>query len=156
MAQAITSPRGTSLEIAKLLHGYFTKTNKGWALISQAWMLDKLSEWYGHTIARSRLCYHLRLLVDDGFLKRTTRHRTNPETGQFEPRVTLYEPTMQLRALFNRLAAYFRGIGWRELISKTKEARAAQRRHAEASRQGERMSYEEFRKWRLQPWALGT
>ena len=129
-AFTLDTMNATMMETAKLIHGYFTKTKKGYALIDQRWMLDKLQKWHGLTRSRRALCYNLRLLENGGYIRRTQRHRTNPTTGAFEPRVTLLEMTWKLRAVFSRLASYFRGIGWRDLITKAvkdRRARAAQR-----------------------------
>lgn len=129
-AIAIKPINGTALEICKIIHGYLTKTGKQWALIDQQWMLRCLDDWYGHKIERSVLCYNLKHLVAAGYLNRVTRHRRNPETGKFEPRVTLYKMTMKLRAVFLRFATYFRGIGWRNHITAPVKRRIEDARRA--------------------------
>lgn len=144
---------GTANLICTLIGGYFIKTGKSYNLIDQEWMLGRLAEWYGHKIARSTLCYNLRALVADGYLKRVTRHRRNPKTGQFEPRVTLYVMTLQLRAFFLRIAARMRSIGWlNHITAPKKRQRDESRRAIEAARSAAlpSMSFEEWRStWRV-------
>lgn len=142
---------GNAFEIARLIHGYLTKKKIGYSLISQKFLLDKLGAWYGIHIHRSVLCYNLRVLVEKGYIKRVPRHRRNPITGQFEPRVTLFAMTIKLRALFSRLAFYFRGIGWRNLIEhqqKRAAIRAAAIRAEEAKPiEGAPRNLAEFQMW---------
>jgi repressor of nif and glnA expression len=95
-----------------LIHGYFRKTGKHWTLMSQAWILEKLEEWYGYKIARSTLNYNLRILEDQGLIDRRPRHIRCKQTGKFEPRVTLYKATAALKKFFARLAGYFKRCGW--------------------------------------------
>lgn len=141
---------GTAAEICKLIGGYFIKTRKEHSLIDQRWMLRCLADWYGHRIERSVLCYNLKQLVAAGYLNRVTRHRRNPETGAFEPRVTLYKMTLKLKAFVLRLAAYMRGIGWKNHITAPiRKAQQLAQQAAEAAKKAAmpRMTYEQFREW---------
>lgn len=144
----ITPLNGRPFTIAQMIHGYLRATKQEGSLIDQDWMLDRLENWYGVKIARSVLCYNLRLLVDGGYLTRLTRHRRHPKTGQFEPRVTYYRMTLKLKALFARIAAYFRSIGWQDII--TASRKAAQRlAAAEKEAAGEGWTFEQFKgSWR--------
>ncbi len=108
-------------DICFLIGGYLIKTKKSHQLIDQRFMLDKLESWFMNKISRSTLCYNLKNLVEAGYLKRIPRHRRNPETGKFEPRVTLYIMTMKLKAVFLRLAARMRNIGWLNHITSAKQ-----------------------------------
>lgn len=96
----------------QLLHGYFRRTGKPWAYIDQQWMLDKLLDWYGIRMARSTLNYNLKRLRENGFIDTTPRHYTDPATGKFVCRVTLYKITKKLRSFFHKVAEYFKRIGW--------------------------------------------
>lgn len=151
-AAKIKPLNGTAHLICTLIGGYFIKTKKSYSLIDQEWMLDKLSAWFGHAISRSVLCYNLKALVADGYLKRITRHRTNPVTKQFEPRVTLYIMTWRLKAFFLRIAAHMRNIGWLNHITAAKRrTREETKRAIEAAREAEMptMSFEEWKAtWR--------
>jgi len=152
---------GTAAQICQLIGGYFIKTKKEWHLIDQRWMLARLAEWYGHKMQRSVLCYNLKQLEAAGYINRVTRHRRNPETGAFEPRVTLYKMTFKLRAFILRIASYMRGIGWKNHITAAvkrthQAARQVAERTAEAARQvhSPPQSYEAFKiSWRK---ALGV
>jgi hypothetical protein len=105
-------PNRTSLQIMKLVHAYFTKTRKPWTLMSQKWLLEHLEKWYGVKIARSTLNYNLRILRKEGLLDTVTRHRRDPATGEFVPRVTLYKASRKLKKWFSKLASYFKRCGW--------------------------------------------
>jgi hypothetical protein len=138
----------TEHDICFLIGGYLIKTKKAYNLIDQTWMLDKLNAWFDHKISRSTLCENLKHLVADGMLKRVTRHRRNPETQQFEPRVTLYIMTMKLKCFFLRVAARMRSIGWMNHITAAKRrARAETKRAIEAAREAAlpTMSYDQFK-----------
>jgi len=105
-------PNRTSLIIMEMIHGYFTRTRKHWSLISQEWLLDRMSEWKGYTISRSALNYNLRILRKQGLIETVTRHKRDPVTGQFLCQVTLYKMAKKLRQFFFRIASYFKRIGW--------------------------------------------
>jgi hypothetical protein len=112
MATLEYKPNATSLAIMQLVHGYFTKTKKSWTLMDQAWILDKLYKWHKIKIARSTLCYNLRILRQKGLLSTVTRHQRDPKTREFVCRVTLYKMTSKLKRFFNKIAAYYSRCGW--------------------------------------------
>ena len=148
---------GVQSKILQLIGGYLIKTQKSWALIDQKWMLRSMAKWYGVNKARSVLCYNIKVLIAEGYLDRTTRHRTNPETGKFEPRPSLYKMTWKLKGYILSLAAYMRGIGWKNYITvAVKKARETTQRAIEAARAAElpTMTFEDFKgTWRQ---ALGV
>jgi repressor of nif and glnA expression len=80
--------------------------------MSQAWMLEKLEEWYGYTIHRSTLNYNLRILEEQGLIIRQARHIRCRKTGEFVPQVTLYKISAALKKHFAKLASYFKRCGW--------------------------------------------
>jgi hypothetical protein len=98
--------------ILELIHGYFKRTKKPWAYIDQVWIMEKLQQWRGVKVSRSTLNYNLRRLEDEGFLIRTSRHYTDPHTGRFTPRVTMYKITKKLKSFFFQAAEYFKRCGW--------------------------------------------
>lgn len=112
MAEMVFHPNKTSLAIMKLVHGYFTKTRKPWTLMSQAWMLEKLNEWYGLRISRSTLNYNLSILRQRGLIDTVTRHKRDKQTGTFICQVTLYKASKKLKKFFGALAKYFKRCGW--------------------------------------------
>lgn len=105
-------PTKSGRMIMELIHGYFKRTRKPWAYIDQAWIIEKLAEWRGVRMSRSTLNYNLRRLEDEGFLIRTSRHFTDPRTGRFTPRVTMYKITKKLKSFFFQAAEYFKRCGW--------------------------------------------
>src|SRR6266702_6542802 len=111
-ADAAFVPNKTSLAIMQLVHGYLTKTGKGWTLMDQKWMLEKLAEWYDVRITRRALGYNLAILRKEGIIETEKRHKRDPKTGDFIPRVTLYKMTKKLKKVFARLAGYFKRCGW--------------------------------------------
>ena len=112
MATLEFKPNSTSLEIMKLVHGYFSKTKKSWTLMDQKWILDKLYKWHKIKISRSTLCYNLRILRRHGILDTVTRHQRDPKTGDFVCRITLYKMTGKLKRFFSKLASYYARCGW--------------------------------------------
>ncbi|HBA72233.1 MAG TPA: hypothetical protein DCZ63_08615 [Geobacter sp.] len=112
MATVYFEPNRTSLAIMKLVHGYFSRTRKGWTLMDQRWMLEKLREWYGVKIPRSTLCYNLKILREQGIVSTVTRHCRDPKTGEFIPKITLYKMTKKLKRYFSKQATYFKRCGW--------------------------------------------
>lgn len=109
---ATWQPNSTSLEIMKLVHGYFSKTRKPWTLMSQEWMLEHLRLWYGLKISRSTLNYNLAILREQGLIETVTRHKRDKQTGTFICRVTLYKACRKLSKFFSKLAGYFKRCGW--------------------------------------------
>lgn len=112
MATLVYKPNATSMAIMQLVHGYFSKTKKSWTLMDQKWILDKLYKWHKVKIARSTLCYNLRILRRQGMLDTVSRHRRDPKTGEFVCRITLYKMTGKLKRFFSQLASYYSRCGW--------------------------------------------
>lgn len=113
-------PSKTGWRLLMLIHGYFKRTGKPWAYLDQAWMIEKLKDWHGIECARSTLNYNLRRLEDAGYLERTQRHCTDPRTGVFVPRVTMFKITKKLRSLFYKVAQYFKRIRWTPTVAALK------------------------------------
>jgi len=105
-------PNKTSMAIMQLVHGYFCSTSKPWTLMSQKWILEKMSEWYGINIARSTLNYNLKILREQGLIVTVTRHKRDKKTGAFVCQVTLYKASKKLKKFFSNLAGYFKRCGW--------------------------------------------
>ena len=106
------APNKTCLRIMKQLHGYFSATKKGWAHISQAWLMEQLEKYEKQTVPSSTLNYNLRILEDHGFIQRQKRHIRDNATGQIIFRPSMYKITSKLRKFFSKLAGYFKRCGW--------------------------------------------
>lgn len=111
-ATAVFHPNRSSRAIMELVHAYFAKTKKPWTLMSQAWMLENLDQWYGIKMARSTLNYNLKILREQGLIVTRTRHHRDRITGEFICEVTLYRITRKLKKFFGRLASYFKRCDW--------------------------------------------
>lgn len=138
-------PNRTQLAIMQLIHGYFCKTRREWAIIDQRWMLRKLKEWHGLEVSRSCLAKNLRFLREKGLFESQRRHWNRPVSkvgqgspqpgnGKFEPRPSLYKFTKALKAFFHSVAAYFKRCEWVPVLPGFappvgKHAAAAQARH---------------------------
>ncbi|HEY6872769.1 MAG TPA: hypothetical protein VI298_08600 [Geobacteraceae bacterium] len=105
-------PNRTSLAIMQLVFSYLTHKRKGWTLMDQQWMLEKLEEWYGRRISRSALNYNLAILREQGIIETVTRHKRDPRTREFVCQVTLYKLTKKLKRFFSGLANWFKRCGW--------------------------------------------
>jgi len=105
-------PNKTSMQIMKLVNGYFVKTRKSWTLMSQKWMMERLREFYGVKVPRSTLNYNLRILRKQGLIDTVTRHHRDKATNKFVPSVTLYKATSKLKKFFSSVATYFKRCGW--------------------------------------------
>lgn len=109
---AVFRPNKTSLAIMQLVNGYFSKTRKGHTLMDQKWILKHLAAWHGVEIARSTLCYNLKILREEGLIETVKRHGRDLKTGEFVCRVTLYKSTAKMKRFFSRLASYFKRCAW--------------------------------------------
>lgn len=135
-------PNRTQLAIMQLLHGYFYKTNKTWAIIDQAWMLEKLKLWHGIEVTRDCLSKNLKKLRDEGLVKSQRRHWFRPKRGKgsptqgngcFEPRPSLHYLTSKLKQFFHKAANYFKKCNWEPEIPgmPVKVGRSAAKYHEE-------------------------
>jgi len=115
----MTKLNPTAQAILYLVHGYLTKKHKGWSLISQAWMLDTLADWYKIKISRSTLNYNLALLRTAGLIETQKRHKRG-DNGELICRVTLYKLTKKMRSFFYKVSRYFHNIGWKHLKRQTR------------------------------------
>lgn len=106
------APNRTCLRIMKQIHGYFCKTKKSWAHISQAWLMEQLEKFEHQTVPSSTLNYNLRILEDEGFIQRQKRHIRDNTTGQIVFRPSMYKITKKLRQFFSKLANHFKRCGW--------------------------------------------
>ena len=106
------APNKTTLRIMKQLHGYFSATKKGWAHISQAWLMEMLEKYENQKVPSSTLNYNLRILEDQGFIQRQKRHKRDNVTGQIIFRPSMYKITSKLRKFFSKLATYFKRAKW--------------------------------------------
>jgi len=100
----------------KQIHGYFSATKKGWAHISQAWLMEQLEKYEHQTVPSSTLNYNLRILEDQGFIQRQKRHIRDKATGHIIFRPSMYRITSKLRSFFGKLAAYFKRAKWTPTI----------------------------------------
>ena len=85
---------------------------RGYSESSQMKVLSFLEKYYDVSICRRTLCYHLRRLEDDNFIKRIRRHKRGPD-GKilFHTSVTV----IKKRALsfLSKIAYWFKKVGWR-------------------------------------------
>jgi DNA-binding HxlR family transcriptional regulator len=109
---SVFAPNKTSFRIMKQLHFYFTKTKKGWAHISQAWLIEQLEKFEHQKVPKSTLNYNLRILEEDGFIQRQKRHMRDKVTGELIFRPSMYRITSKLRTFFASLAKSFERGGW--------------------------------------------
>lgn len=116
-------PNRTQLAIMQLVHGYFSRTNKQWAIIDQTWMLAKLKAWYGIEIKRRCLAKNLAYLRTVGMIDTKQRHWNKPASvpgdgspapgnGHFQPRASMYKFTKKLKMFFHKAANYFKRCHW--------------------------------------------
>lgn len=105
-------PNKTSMQLMQLIHGYFRATGKGWAHISQAWLMEKLEQWRGQKCPSSTLNYNLAILEREGFIERQRRHIRDKATGHLVFRPSMYRITSKMRKFFSKLATYFKRCGW--------------------------------------------
>jgi len=142
MANSKRGLNDTQQHILMIVHGYLTHWNITHSLISQAWIIGRLAEWYDVKISRSTLSYNLRWLKANGYLDIKTRHCKNKVTGEMEFHVSLYKMTLRLKTHFLGWATYFRNIGWKNYISKGKRRLVSVAQQVEAATVG--MSAAEF------------
>ncbi|KAB0665633.1 hypothetical protein F6V25_07885 [Oryzomonas japonica] len=106
------APNKTSYRLMKLFHGYFRKTGKGWAHISQGWIIGQMEAFEKQKLPASTLNYNLAILEREGFIIRQKRHIRDKSTGHLTFRPSMYKITKKLRTFFAKLATYFKRCGW--------------------------------------------
>lgn len=116
MSATAYNPTRTERAILELLHGYFCRTNKQWALVDQKWMLNKLDLWQGVVVSRATLCRALAKLRLHGLIESKRRHwrRRTPGKGmgKFQPRRSMYTFCKGMQQFFHKAAGYFSRVKW--------------------------------------------